>query len=352
MTRQAGIAGLLPASCATWLLLFAPCMSAADADDTPAAAEAVPVVAETIVELGAQLFFDKRLSRDGTMSCASCHDPAQAFTNPNPPVRPGIADTRRRRDVPSLLNVAEATPLHRDGSEPSLEVQILAPLFNAAEMANTMFEDVTSRLAAIPGYSAAFAKHFGAPPTIDNIGMALAAYERSLNATNAVFDRWRNGAGNAMTASALLGYNLFKGKAGCAACHVIGTQDEPRFTANEFFNTGIGFQSEARRAAETPDALTDRGREEVTHLRSDRYKFRTPTLRNVELTAPYMHDGSLKTLEDIVAYYNAGGSSDPEKDPRIKPLNLSTDEQQALVAFLKSLTSTALPKGPAGVQAD
>ena len=121
------------------------------------------------------------------------------------------------------------------------------------------------------------------------------------------------------------------------------------FTAHDFLNTGIGFQSEARRAVETPDAPADRGREEVTHIQEDRYKFRTPTLRNVELTAPYMHDGSIKTFEDVIAYYNAGGSDDLEKDPRVKPLGLSDEEQKALVAFLKSLTSSNLPgsEGPA-----
>ena len=115
------------------------------------------------------------------------------------------------------------------------------------------------------------------------------------------------------------------------------------FTTNDFLNTGIGFLSETRRAAEHPEAPADRGREEVTHSREDRYKFRTPTLRNVELTAPYMHDGSIKTLEDVVTYYDKGGSADPEKDPRIKPLGLTDEEQHALVAFLKSLTSSNLP---------
>ncbi len=117
-------------------------------------------------------------------------------------------------------------------------------------------------------------------------------------------------------------------------------------TTNEFLNSGIGYRREARRAAETPDAPTDRGREEVTHNREDRYKFRVPTLRNVELTAPYMHDGSIKSLDEVVAYYNAGGSGDPQKDARIKPLGLTEEEQKQLVAFLKSLTSQTLPAMP------
>ncbi len=299
----------------------------------PAQAEHAPSLdLKPLTALGKKLFSDPRLSKDGTMSCASCHDPKQAFTNPNPPSRPGVTDQRLRRDVPSLLNVAFATPLHHDGREPSLEVQILAPLFNEAEMANKTFDDLTDRLAANPEYAEAFDKAFASTPSITTLGQALAAYERSLIAETSAYDT------SELPDKAKLGLKLFDGKAGCIACHA-----PPRFTANAFFNTGIGDQSEARRAAETPNAPTDRGREEVTHSREDRYKFRTPTLRNVELTAPYMHDGSLKTLEDVVAYYNTGGAADPEKDPRIKPLGLSDEEQRALVAFLKSLTSASFP---------
>lgn len=302
------------------------------------------------IDLGAKLFSDPRLSKDGTMSCASCHDPKQAFTNPNPPKRTGVTDTRLRRDVPSLLNVAFATPLHYDGREPTLEMQILAPLFNDAEMANTTFDDLTNRLAAIPEYIDAFDKAFLGPPTVDTLGKALAAYERDIIAGNAPFDRWvmrfnQHYSDAVIGADAEKGVELFIGKASCVACHV-RTGFAGLFTTNQFLNTGIGYQSETRRAAETPNAPTDRGREEVTHKRDDRYKFRTPTLRNVELTAPYMHDGSIKTLDDVIAYYNAGGSTDPEKDPRIKPLGLTDDEQKALVAFLKSLTSASLPHAP------
>ena len=253
-------------------------------------------------------------------------------------MRPGITDERLRRDVPSLLNVGDVPALHHDGREPSLELQILAPLFNATEMANTSFDDLTRRLAAIPEYGGAFQAVFSEPPTIENLGKALAAFERSLMSSTSPFDFWRNlDQKNAISAVAKSGFALFLGKAGCGACH-----RPTQFTTHDFLNTGIGYQSEARRAAETPNALTDRGREEVTHNREDRYKFRTPTLRNVELTAPYMHDGSIKTLEDVIAYYNTGGSADPEKDARIKPLGLSEAEQKELVAFLKSLTSESL----------
>ena len=301
------------------------------------------------IALGANLFSDPRLSKDGTMSCASCHDPKQAFTNPKPPVRPGVTDNRLRRDIPSLLNVAFFAPLHHDGGEPTLEMQILAPLFNEAEMANTTFDELTNRLAAIPEYREAFATVFRSAPTIETLGQALAAYERSLLAADSPFDRWRFAHNDdAVSLDAKTGFGLYGGKAGCSQCHTLGETAAP-FTTNVFLNTGIGYQSEARRAAETPNALADRGREEVTHSRDDRYKFRTPTLRNVELTAPYMHDGSLKTLEDVVAYYNAGGSSDPDKDPRISPLGLSETEQKELVAFLKSLTAKEMPGAQPGI---
>ena len=297
------------------------------------------------IALGAKLFSDPRLSIDGAMSCASCHDPAHAFTNPKPPVRPGVIDTRLRRDVPSLLNVAYATPLHHDGGEPSLEAQMLAPLFNAAEMGNTTFDDLSDRLAALAEYRNAFDKVFASRPTSENLGHALAAFERSLIAADSPFDRWSAGGDEAaLSPEASSGFKLFTGKAGCAACHPIDAQSAI-FSANAFVNTGVGYMSEARRAAETPEALSDRGREEITHKREDRYKFRTPTLRNVALTAPYMHDGSLKTLDDVIAYYNAGGSVDPEQDARVKPLGLTEAEQKQLLAFLKSLTSSNLPGG-------
>lgn len=352
--RYGSKAGYL-AAIAVVLILAAPPMRASDEHDAfesflpplglPSIASPPdnPLASDKIA-LGAKLFSDPRLSRDATMSCASCHDPAHAFTRQNVPIHDTVlASERLRRNVPSLLNVAYAAPLHHDGREPTLEVQILSPLFNPAEMANTSFDDLTERLATIPEYRDAFLKIFAAPPTIETLGQALASFERSLMAGDSPFDRWRYaGDGAALSAAARAGLALFTGKAGCVACHTI-EEKTALFTNNRFVNTGIGFQSEQRRAHETPHALTDRGREEITHVREDRYKFRTPTLRNVALTAPYMHDGSINTLDEIVANYNAGGSADPGKDPRIKPLGLTDDEQQALVAFLISLRSKTLP---------
>jgi cytochrome c peroxidase len=352
MGSTAAAAALVVVQCLT-----APILKAGDAPDVSVTVVRVPVGLPSVpypqrnlptpekIALGAKLFSDPRLSIDATISCASCHDPKQAFTNPNPPRRAGVADTRLRRDVTSLFNVAYASPLHHDGGEPSLEVQILAPLFNAAEMGNVTFRELTSRLAAIPEYRDAFQTVFGGPPTIETIGFAIANFERSLLAGNSPFDRWHLGGDDtAVDAEAKAGFTLFSGKARCNACHAL-REGAVTFTDNGFHSTGTGFRGEARSAAETPEASSDRGREEVTHKRDDRYKFRTPTLRNVELTAPYMHDGSLKTLEDVIADYNAGGSPDPEKDPRIKPLGLTDTEQKQLVAFLKSLTSKTLPGG-------
>ncbi len=185
---------------AAWFALLAFSASAAFATNgidlvpattmTPASPLRGGEVSAEQIALGAKLFSDPRLSIDGTMSCASCHDPKQAFTNPAPPVRAGMTDARLRRDVPSLLNVAFASPLHHDGGEPSLEVQILAPLFNEAEMANTTFDALEARLTAIPEYREAFEKLFGAPPSIEALGKAIAAYERSLVALDSAHDRW------------------------------------------------------------------------------------------------------------------------------------------------------------------
>lgn len=299
------------------------------------------------IALGKKLFFDPLLSRDATMACATCHDPAQAYTTRKPPVRsPPVIDQRLRRNVPSLLNVAYAAPLHHDGGEPTLEVQIFAPLFNAAEMANTGFDDLVARIAAKPEYRDAFASVFGGPPTIETIGYAIAGFERSLLAGNAPFDRWHYGnEDGAVSPEAKAGFALFTGKAGCATCHNIG-EHAAIFTDNAFHDTGIGARSEAARAAANPALPSDLGREEITHNRADRYRYRTPGLRDVALTAPYMHDGSIETLEDVIAYYDAGGSREPAQDDRITPLELSPAEKRQLLAFLESLTSETIPAMP------
>lgn len=292
--------------------------------------------------LGEQLFFDKRLSADGAMACATCHDPAQAFTQRDRATPTGQSGRPLRRNAPTLLNVAFARPLMHDGAAPSLEAQVLTPLLDRAEMANTSFADLEQRLAALSEYGTAFEAVFQGPPTMARIGEALAAYQRTLLSGNSAFDRWKYGGDQAaMSADAKAGFELFTGKAGCVMCHVVG-ETSALFTDNGMHNTGIGAAHAgrvARQDAATIDfaAAGDRGRQEVTGQPADLYRYRTPTLRNVALTAPYMHDGSIASLEEVVRFYDRGGIANANLDAAIRPLGLNDAEVAALVAFLQSL---------------
>jgi cytochrome c peroxidase len=291
------------------------------------------------IALGRKLFFDPGLSENASMSCATCHEPGEGFTQNARPTPLGSDGTGLRRNAPTLLNVGYARVFMHDGAEPSLRSQALAPLFNPLEMANTDFSGVIERVRKRADYRGLFEAAFGKPVTIPLIGTAIASYERSLLSANSAFDRWRYGGQSAaLTDAAQRGFDLFTGKAGCSACHVVGDR-WALFTDHSFHNTGVGYLAEQKRlAGQTQQALHDRGRQEVTFRREDLHKFKTPTLRNVALTAPYMHDGSLATLEDVVRYYRQGGSQDPNKDPAIRPLALSDEDVAALVAFLGSIT--------------
>lgn len=283
--------------------------------------------------LGRKLFLDRRLSADGTTACATCHVPREAFAQTRRATPKGRTGTALRRNAPSLLNVGYAKVLHHDGSAPSLEVQIVAPLFNPEEMANASLGDLVSRVRGLADYQGLFEAAFGRPADIHGIGAALAAYERSLVSGNAPFDRWRYGGdARALSPLARQGYDVFMGKGRCAACHRVAATSA-LFTDHAFHNTGIGFLRMA--GGSIP---SDRGREEVTQSPADRFKYKTPSLRNVARTAPYMHDGSLPTLAEVVAHYDRGGTrDDPNLDPVLVPLQLMSEERAALVAFLESL---------------
>jgi cytochrome c peroxidase len=303
------------------------------------------------VALGRQLFVDKRLSADGTMACATCHVPEHGFTQNDRRTPQGRDGNALRRNASTLLNVAYASPLMHDGAAPSLEVQALTPLFDSNEMANHSFDDLQRRLEAIPGYREAFRRVFDRDVTTARIGEALAAYQRTLRAGNAPFDRWAfGGEADAMPQAAERGYRLFVGKAGCVDCHAVGATTA-LFSDNAMHNTG----ARAARPTASPASATvtrstgatvdfaaagDRGRHEVTQVPADLGRFRTPTLRNVALTAPYMHDGSLATLPDVVRFYAGGGGANDNLDPAVRPLALDDREIQDLVAFLESLTAS------------
>lgn len=290
------------------------------------------------IALGRKLFFDPRLSGNSSMSCATCHVPEQGFTQNDRLTPTGMEGRALRRNAPSLLNVGYEKLLMRDGEAPSLHSQILVPLFKPQEMANPTFKAVLDRMQGMQDYQGRFETVFGSPATVPLIGKAIASYERSLLSANSAFDRWRYGDDpGALGVDALRGFALFTGKAACSGCHPIGARDA-LFTDKGFHNTGIGYRAVPGRV----DDFDDRGREEVTHDPADLRRFKAPTLRNVARTAPYMHDGSLRSLQDVVRYYNAGGSQDPTQDAAIHPLGLADGEIGDLVAFLESLTGDNL----------
>ncbi len=305
------------------------------------------------IALGRALFFDKRLSVDGTVSCASCHDPAFAFTDSRV-LAAGAGDKPGTRNTPTILNAVFSETLFWDGRASSLEEQVKHPLLSSFEMGMAI-DDVTSRLAAIPEYRRQFKQVFNsAGITIDTIAKAIAAYERTLLSGNSPFDRFITGNSNAITGAQKRGWELFKGKAKCIECHT-HTETNPLFTDFKFHNTGIAatdtlfaklLQSPGKSAAETTATLmahaegfSELGRFAVTRQKADIGAFKTPTLRDVELTSPYMHNGSLKTLIDVVQFYNRGGIANSHLDKLMQPLNLNDAEVNDLVEFMRSLTS-------------
>jgi cytochrome c peroxidase len=313
------------------------------------------------VALGRRLFFERRLSRNDTLACANCHVPEQGFTHHEQRTAVGIEGRSVRRNAPTLLNAAHARSLFHDGRADRLEEQVWDPLLAPNEMGNASAGRLLAKLAALPGYAALFAEAFpGRGITRESLGEALAAYERTLISGDSPFDRWRYaGDAAALDASAARGFALFTGRAGCVGCHRLGER-EALFTDDAFHDTGVGAAAEARAAAralrvelapgqvvELAGSLVaplgeppqpDLGRFEVTGDPADRHRYRTPSLRNVALTAPYMHDGSLATLEEVVAFYDRGGFASPGLDPRIRPLGLAPGEAADLVAFLRALS--------------
>ena len=289
-------------------------------------------------ELGRQLFLEPHLAEDGVVSCSMCHVPEQGFTVNNIPTASGRGGIILRRNAPTLLNISLAKSLFRDGRVHALEDQIWGPLLNPEEQWNPTVEDVVSRLKARPNYDKAFKTAFaGRRVSKQLIGAALAAYERSLVAAGSPFDQWYFGKDiDAISAEARAGFEVFK-SSGCSHCHAI-ERSHANFTDDSYRNTGIEWarvNGQLGPAKATPDL----GRFEVTGREADLYAFRVPTLRNVALTFPYMHDGSLATLREVVDFYDAGSGNDPTRETRLRRLNLSERQKAQLIAFLESLTS-------------
>ena len=282
--------------------------------------KANPLTREKVI-LGKRLFFDKRLSLDESISCATCHDPEKGFSNAMT-VAVGVSGKKGIRNVPSVVNRLFGRSQFWDGRSETLESQALGPLLNPNEMGINE-ELLIERLQADPDYQTLFQNAFKCPPTLEKVSHALAAFERTLISGASPFDRYEwNGEKDALTASAKRGLLLFRGKARCSMCH-IGTN----FTDEKFHNIGAGEGSGRK----------DPGRAQVTKDSADFGAFKTPTLRNITLTAPYMHDGSLATLEDVIAFYDSGGRPNPNLDKEIKPLKLTDLEKSDLLEFLKSL---------------
>jgi cytochrome c peroxidase len=284
--------------------------------------DTTPITRERVL-LGERLFLDPLLSGDGTVSCASCHRPDRAFAD-TVPVSGGTSGRHARRNTPTLLNVVWREVLMWDGRTSSLEHQVLQPIADPDEMGNTVNGAVTA-LRARTDYRRMFRQAFGRDVSAETLSLALAAYLRTLRSGDAEFDRWRHGVAAALTEEARRGFALFVGRARCSACHA-----GPNFTDGEFHNTGVAAGS------------GDPGRYAVTGKREHLGAFRTPTLRDIVRTAPYMHDGSLTTLEDVIDFYNVGRRVHPQLDPLVRPLHLSAGDRAALLAFLHTLTGNEL----------
>jgi cytochrome c peroxidase len=304
--------------------------------EAPLGLPAVPIPADNpptaeSIELGRKLFFDGRLSADDTVSCSTCHNPQLSFTDGLPGAK-GIKGKIGRRNAPTVLNAAYYSTLFLDGRAASLEQQAGFPIANPDEMGQS-HELSIKKFEKIPEYKKDFERVFGPGRlTIGKIGMALASFERTLLSGDSAFDRYMYGGDkSALSEAAVRGLKIFtdKKKGNCSTCHTIG-ETYAVFTDGKYHNLGVGMGKNGE--------LTDLGRYEVTKAEGDKGAFRTPDLRNVEKTGPYMHDGSLKTLKDVVDLYDGGGSSNEQLDPEIKELHLSGQERADLVAFLESLT--------------
>jgi cytochrome c peroxidase len=308
------------------------------------------------IELGRQLFFDARLSADGKVSCSTCHDPKLAFTD-GKTIAEGIAGRRGTRNAPTLLNAVFNPAQFWDGRTDTLEQQAAEPLTNPLEMGNESHDQVIDRLRSISEYRREFQSVFGGEITIERYSQAVAAFERSLLSGDSPLDRFLAGDEDALSQSAKRGFAIFRGRGRCARCHSF-TDQRPFFTDFAYHNTGVAaihpeFDRLARQAAaaaenERAKAVIDKlGREQggqelgrilISYQLFDIGAYRTPTLRNVGVTAPYFHNGSAKTLADVVKFYNGGGRHNLNIDEELHSLGLTEDEQRELVIFLECLT--------------
>jgi cytochrome c peroxidase len=315
------------------------------------------------VELGKQLYFDPRVSFDGTVSCATCHDPDKGWTDGPRTTSAGIGGQVGGRNAPTVLNTVYGRTMFWDGRAPSLEAQAQGPIQNPIEMGKQSYKEIIDRLRKISGYTEQFQKVFGTDVTLDGLAKAIGAFERSAALSgNSKYDKYAKGDMKALSESEKRGMVLFglrldpdddfkttvaPKKAECTSCHV-----GRNFTDEQFHNLGIGWDARESKFADLGRwAVAPIGAKNPAEIGA----FKTPTVRDVTRTGPYMHDGSLKTLEEVVAHYDKGGHPNPALDKDIKKLNLTETEKSDVVAFMKALTGVpvkvslpTLPVGPDG----
>ncbi|MCZ6655116.1 MAG: cytochrome-c peroxidase [Planctomycetota bacterium] len=282
-----------------------------------------PVTAEK-ARLGKKLFGDRLLSRDGSLACKGCHQPRKAFTDGRARAV-GVYGRQGPRSVPTLVNRTYGRAFFWDGRTSTLEEQVLKPIESKREMDMTV-QEVVERLKRKRKYRRMFHEAFGGEVNSGDLARALASYVRTIYSGDSPLDRYIYGKSNALSAQQRHGLRIFRGKGNCTACHA-----GPTFTDEEFHNTGVAWRD---------GKLLDEGRFTVTGKPEDQGAFKTPTLREVARTAPYMHDGSLATLKDVIDFYDDGGRKNPYLDPEIRPRRLTKEEKTELLVFLKSLTGT------------
>ena len=274
------------------------------------------------IELGRVLFFDKRLSKDNTIACASCHLPQFAFTDGRP-VSTGIKGQKGGRSAPVSFNRLFSKAQFWDGRAATLEDQSVGPFINPIEHGFANHDEMIAKMKKIPGYRKLFKEVFGGDVTIDGVGKAIASFQRTVLSGNSPGDRFDQGGDEkAISPEAQKGLALFREKARCTKCH-----SGFNFTDEKFHNLGIGWDT----------GTVDLGRYMVTKNATDIGAFKTPTLREIARSAPYMHDGRFKTLEEVVNFYNKGGVKNPHQDELVLPLELTDEEKRDLVAFLRTL---------------
>ncbi|MEJ7604952.1 MAG: cytochrome c peroxidase [Bryobacteraceae bacterium] len=314
-----------------WLVALAPAifLSGASAEDIRVPLGLLPIqwpadnpYTRAKSDLGKLLYFDNRLSADGSVSCASCHHPKFAFAD-GAAVSTGIKGQKGGRSAPTVLNRAYSLAQFWDGRAGTLEDQAKGPMANPLEMGHT-HEGLIGKLKELAGYRAQFKAVYGVEDfTIDHVAKAIATFERTVLSGNSPYDQFKAGKRKAMTPQQIAGMKLYFGKAKCDACH-----EGINFTSNAYHNLGIGMDKKE----------PDLGRSVVTKNPADQGAFKTPTLREIAKTAPYMHDGRFQTLEEVVDFYDKGGIPNANLDSTVKPLKLLAEEKKALIAFLQALS--------------